>query len=35
MAYAIVTDHGGTIRVEHPGDGGTTMVVDLPVTANA
>lgn len=33
LAYAIVTDHGGAIRVETSDAGGTTMIVDLPVQA--
>ncbi len=34
LVYGIVTDHGGTIRVEDAASGGTSMIVDLPVDAN-
>ena len=34
LAYGIVTDHGGTIRVDGPPGGGTAMIVDLPVPAD-
>ncbi len=30
LAYGIITDHGGTIRVACAADGGTEMIVDLP-----
>jgi signal transduction histidine kinase len=30
LAYGIVTDHGGTIRVDSAADGGTDMIVELP-----
>ena len=30
LAYGIVTDHGGTIRVDSAADGGTEMIIDLP-----
>jgi two-component system, cell cycle sensor histidine kinase and response regulator CckA len=35
VAYNIVKDHGGRIRVESEPDKGTSFVVDLPVTATA
>jgi signal transduction histidine kinase len=33
ISRQIVTLHGGTIRAEFPADGGTRMVVRLPVDA--
>ncbi|MES1213536.1 MAG: ATP-binding protein [Singulisphaera sp.] len=35
LAYGIVTDHGGTIRVESAVDGGTEMIVELPCQVHA
>jgi PAS domain S-box-containing protein len=33
LTYGIVTDHGGTIRIEDASGGGTIMRVELPVNA--
>ena len=32
VAYAIVQEHGGRIQVESPAGGGTTFIVEIPVT---
>src|SRR5881409_2321708 len=32
VAYAIVQEHGGRIRVESPAQGGASFVVELPVS---
>jgi signal transduction histidine kinase len=31
LTYGIITDHGGTIRVEDVDGGGTAMIVELPI----
>ena len=31
LVYGIVTDHGGTIRIENAHKGGTVMIIELPV----
>ena len=33
VAYAIVQEHGGSIRVESPPDGGASFTVELPVSS--
>ncbi|HVU89323.1 MAG TPA: ATP-binding protein [Pirellulales bacterium] len=35
LVYGIVTDHGGTIRIESPSEGGTSMIVELPIVQSA
>lgn len=31
LVFGIVTDHGGTIRIENAREGGTAMIVELPI----